>query len=98
PQTPALFPYPTLFRSHRHADLGAVVQVEAAAHLLQAELRAGDEPADRLDSRGARHEPRVVHRAAAEYPRSGRHLAPEAARGLSRSEEHTSELHSRSDL
>ena len=67
----------------RHADLGAVVEVEAPAHLLQAELRAGDEPADRLDPRGARHEPRVVHRAAPEHPRPGRHLQAEAARGLS---------------
>jgi glutamate synthase (NADPH/NADH) large chain len=50
----------------RHAGVGAVQQAEAAAHLLQAELRAGDEPADRLDPRGAGHEPRLVHRAAAE--------------------------------
>jgi hypothetical protein len=35
---------------HRHADLGAVGQVEAALHLLQAELRAGHQPADRLRS------------------------------------------------
>ena len=65
---------------HRHADLGALGQVEAALHLFQAELRAGDEPADRSDPRGARHEPRVVHRAAAEHPRSRGHLAPQAAR------------------
>ena len=64
---------------HRHADLGAVVKVQAAAHLLQAELRAGDEPADRLDPRRARHEPRVVHRPAPEHSRSGRHLEAEAA-------------------
>ncbi len=68
---------------HRHADLGAVVEVEAAAHLFQAELRAGHEPADRLDPRGARHEPRVVHRTAAEPARPRRHLQAEAARGLS---------------
>ena len=60
---------------HRHADLGAVGQVEAALHLLQAELRAGDEPADRSDPRRARHEPRLVHRAAAEPVRPRRHLA-----------------------
>ena len=36
---------------HRHADLGAVGQVEAALHLFQAELRAGHEPADRPDPR-----------------------------------------------
>ena len=61
-----------------HADLGALRQAEAALHLFQAELRAGDEPADRSDPRRARHEPRVVHRAAAEHPRSRRHLAPQA--------------------
>ena len=61
-------------------------QVEAAAHLLQAELRAGDEPADRLDPRGARHEPRVVHRAAAEPARPRRHLASRSgSRCISRS-------------
>ncbi len=38
---------------HRHADLGAVGQAEAALHLLQAELRAGHQPADRSDPRGA---------------------------------------------
>ena len=65
---------------HRHADLGALRQAEAALHLFQAELRAGDEPADRPDPRGARHEPRVVHRAAAEHPRPRRHLAPQAPR------------------
>jgi glutamate synthase (NADPH) large chain len=51
----------------RHADLGAVRQVEAALHLFQAELRAGHQPADRSDPRGAGDEPRVVHRAAAEH-------------------------------
>ena len=71
---------------HRHADLGAVVEVEAAAHLLQAELRAGDEPADRLDPRGARDEPRVVHRPAPEHPRPRRHLAGRSgSRCISRS-------------
>ena len=54
---------------HGHADLGAVVEVEAALHLLQAELRAGDEPADRSDPRRAGDEPRLVHRTAAESVR-----------------------------
>ena len=54
---------------HRHADLGAVEQVEAALYLFQAELRAGDEPADRPDPRRARDEPGLVHRAAAEPAR-----------------------------
>ncbi len=39
-------------------------------------------PPIELDPRGARHEPRLLHRAAAQHPRSGRHLAPEAARGV----------------
>ena len=51
---------------HRHADLGAVGQVEAALHLFQAELRPGDQPADRSDPRGAGDEPGLDHRAAAE--------------------------------
>ena len=67
----------------RHAGVGAVEQAQAAAHLLQAELRAGDEPADRLDPRGARHEPRLVHRAAAEPARPRRHRQDQAARGVS---------------
>ena len=61
-----------------HADLRALRQVEAALHLFQAELRPGDEPADRPDPRRARHEPGVVHRPAPEHPRSRRHLAPQA--------------------
>ena len=54
---------------HGHADLGDVVEVEAALLVLPAELRAGDQPADRSDPRGARYEPRLVHRAAAEPAR-----------------------------
>ena len=56
----------------RHADLGAVGQVEAALHLFQAELRAGHQPADRPDPRRAGDEPRLVHRPAAEPVRSRR--------------------------
>ena len=66
---------------HRHADLGAVGQVEAAVHLLQAELRPGDEPADRSDPRRDRHEPRLDHRAAAEPVRPGRLVPHQTARG-----------------
>ena len=54
----------------RHADLGAVGQAEAAVHLFQAELRAGDQPADRSDPRRVGDEPRLDHRAAAELVRS----------------------------
>ena len=57
----------------RHADLGAVRQAEAAVHLFQAELRAGDQPADRPDPRGAGHEPGLDHRAAAEPVRPRGH-------------------------
>ena len=39
---------------------------KAAVHLFQAELRAGDQPADRSDPRGTGHEPGLDHRAAAE--------------------------------
>ncbi len=49
------------FHGHRHANLCAVVKAQAAAHLLQAELRAGNEPADRFDPRRTRHEPRFLH-------------------------------------
>ena len=63
----------------RHADLGAVRQAEASVHLLQAELRAGDQPADRSDPRGTGHEPRLDHRAAAEPVRSGRRFTHQAA-------------------
>ena len=58
----------------RHADLGAVGQAEAAVHLFQAELRAGDQPADRSDPRGAGDEPGLHHRAAAEPARPRRHV------------------------
>ena len=51
---------------HGHADFGVVVEVEAALHLLQAELRSGDQPADRPDPRRAGDEPRVLHRTAAQ--------------------------------
>ena len=63
---------------HRHADLGAVEQVEAAVHLFQAELRAGHQPADRPDPRRAGDEPRLHHRTAAEHLRPRRHLEGEA--------------------
>ena len=54
---------------HGHADFGAVVEVEAALHLLQAELRSGDQPADRPDPRRAGDEPRLLHRTAAQSVR-----------------------------
>ena len=54
---------------HGHADIGAVVEVEAALHLFQAELRSGDEPADRSDPRRAGDEPRFLHRTAAQSVR-----------------------------
>ena len=42
------------------------VEVEAALHLLQAELRSGDQSADRPDPRRAGDEPRLLHRTAAQ--------------------------------
>ncbi len=65
----------------RHADLGAVGPAEAALYLLQAELRAGHQPADRSDPRGTRDEPRLDHRAAAEPVRPAGHGLDQAARG-----------------
>ena len=65
----------------RHADLGALRQVEAALHLFQAELRPGHQPADRPDPRRAGDEPGVVHRPAAQPVRPRRPRAPQAARG-----------------
>ena len=38
---------------HRHADRRALEEAQAALQLLQAELRAGHQPADRSDPRGA---------------------------------------------
>ncbi len=67
----------------RHADLGAVGAGEAAFHLFQAELRPGDQPADRPDPRGAGDEPRLDHRAAAEPVRSRRHVEDQAPRSAS---------------
>ena len=64
----------------RHADLGAVGQAETTVHLFQAELRAGDQSADRSDPRRVGHEPGLDHRAAAEPVRSRRHLEHQAAR------------------
>ena len=66
----------------RYADLGAVGQAEATVHLLQAELRAGDQSADRSDPRRTCHEPGLDHRTAAEPVRSaghGRHQASRSA-------------------
>ena len=66
---------------HRHADLGAVGQAEAALHLFQAELRPGHQPADRPDPRGTGDEPGLLHRAAAEHLRPRRPSRAQAARG-----------------
>ena len=60
----------------RHADLGAVRQAEAALHLFQAELRAGDQPADRSDPRGAGD--------VASSPSSGRGRTCSTSKALSR--------------
>ena len=62
----------------RHADFGAVRPAEAAVHLFQAELRAGDQPADRPDPRRAGDEPGVHHRTATQSVRSARHVEHQA--------------------
>ena len=54
---------------------------EAALHLFQAELRPGDQPADRSDPRRTGDEPRLHHRAAAEPVRSRRHVEDQAPGG-----------------
>ena len=51
---------------HRHADRRAVGQAEAALQLLQAEFRAGHQPADRPDPRGIGDVAGLDDRAAAE--------------------------------
>jgi hypothetical protein len=67
--------------------LGAVDKsLQAALHLFQAELRAGHQPADRPDPRGAGDEPGVVHRTAPEPVRPRRACPPPNAwRCVSRS-------------
>ena len=67
----------------RHADLGAVGPGETAFHLFQAELRPGDQSADRPDPRGTGHEPGVHHRAAAEPVRPRGHVEEQAPRSPS---------------
>ena len=63
----------------RRADLGAVRPPEDARHLFQAELRAGDQPADRPDPRGTGHVAGVLHRPAPQPARSQGHVEPHAA-------------------
>ena len=66
---------------HRHADRRAVEPAEAALQLLQAEFRAGHQPADRPDPRGIGDVADLDDRAAAEPagPR-GRHASPARSR------------------
>src|SRR5438105_8458240 len=87
PPTPTLFPYTTLFRSHRrgrrgHGGLRHPVPDAAAAAAPAAEPLGGE-------ARGGRERQRVAGRAKSVRP---------AAPGGGRSEEHTSELQSRVDL
>ena len=58
----------------RHPAGRALRQAQAAVQLFQAELRPSHQPGDRLDTRGAGHEPRLVHRPAPQHPRPRRHL------------------------
>ena len=63
----------------RHADLRPVRPAETAIHLFQAELRPGNQPADRPDPRGIGDEPGFDHRAAAKPVRPRRHVEHQAA-------------------
>ena len=67
----------------RHSDLRAVRPAEAVVHLFQAELRTGNESADRSDPRRAGDESCLDHRPAAESVRSGRLVAQQAPRSPS---------------
>src|SRR5206468_7672714 len=87
PHTP-LFPYTTLFRSRPEGDAHRTV---SAAHEPRRATAAAQRPQ-------GRHEPR---RPPARADRARRALSPRArvsAHRETRSEEHTSELQSRSDL
>ena len=66
----------------RRADLGALRPGQAARHLFQAELRAGDQPADRPDPRGTGHVAGLLHRPAPQPARPQGHLDAHAARSL----------------
>ena len=57
---------------HRHADRRALDQAQAALQLLQAEFRAGHQPADRPDPRGIGDVAGLDDRAAAEPARGTR--------------------------
>ena len=70
---------------HRHADRRAVEQAEAALQLLQAELRAGHQSADRSDPRGAGDVAGVDDRAAAEPAGPSRRARTIGSRCRSRS-------------
>src|SRR5438132_7345778 len=83
PPSPTLFPYTTLFRSQPDArGLRREMDRDRAPDLARGDLERA-EPGHGLD--------RVAHRVRAE-------LRPPLAQAMSRSEEHTSELQSHSDL
>ena len=62
----------------RHAARGALREAAAALRLLQAALRAGDEPAGRRDPRGDHHGGRDRRRAGGEPPRADAGVLPPA--------------------
>ncbi len=66
---------------HRHADRGAVAEAQAPLQLFQAEFRAGHQPADRPDPRGAGDVAGVDDRAATEPARPPGGLALPARSG-----------------
>jgi glutamate synthase domain-containing protein 1 len=68
---------PDRLDGHRHADRRVLEQAEGALQLLQAEFRAGHQPADRPDPRGTGDVADLDDRAAAEPARPrGRHASP----------------------
>src|SRR5206468_5934699 len=97
PPTPPLFPYTTLFRSHQPPA------AEPAGRLQQLEVaRAAAGEVQRQPVEGGRCQhpqgvAEVVEVAGHQQPRPWLQT-PEPLVGTARSEEHTSELQSRSDL
>src|SRR5206468_9582656 len=98
PPTPPLFPYTTLFRSHRHIGGGRIEPTprrHAGAQMQEISVRLRETPRvpDQMsDAQGI--PPRGQNNIVRSRDRDPRRFGNDARR----SEEHTSELQSRSDL
>src|SRR5206468_10447693 len=93
PPLPTLFPYTTLFRSDLVRDLEALARRSALRRLLQRRAELAAPPAAlRAEARGDHRHAHLV------FERRVDDGAEDDVRVLVRSEEHTSELQSRSDL